>query len=174
MRSDLWFSVVMQSADTAQLQGQGEQQRISWVSAGSQVSVSHSASKLRGSCSWEWEIVDVHKVEGHGVRRLDGTVTFERRRKNISCMEKKKEGCVRPCWQVLKIPAKKLEQWHSYSFVCSVSWRMPTFKRNEIRVVPVEIEGKAIFTRSRDSTNRLENKKNTLWDKMGKINIKIV
>lgn len=37
-----------------------------------------------------------------------------------------------------------LEPCRSYTFVCSVSCRMLAFKKNEIKVGPVGIEGKSI------------------------------
>lgn len=60
------------------------------MSTGSQVNVSCSAPKLRGSYSQEGEIVDAHKVRGRGVRGVDGGVSFKRRRRRKHFLYEKK------------------------------------------------------------------------------------
>lgn len=68
------------------------------MSTGSQVNVSHSAPKWRGSYSQEGGIVDAHKVRGRGVRGANRGVSFNRRRRKHFLYERK-EG--RVCGTVL-------------------------------------------------------------------------
>lgn len=74
------------------------------MSTGSQVNVSHSAPKWRGSYSQEGEIVDAHKVRGRGVRGANRGVSFNRRRRRKHFLYEKKRrkgvwNCAAKCKQ---------------------------------------------------------------------------